>query len=86
MDFEFLKPILTANALATLQAQPILAAYFLGWLLACVSLGLLAWYISFVTGKAYRKPKRASGKTNKGKEGGGTLGKKLGGWARVFGR
>jgi hypothetical protein len=56
MAFEFLKPILTPNALATVQANPILLAYFLGWLLACISIGLLAWYISFTTGKAYRKP------------------------------
>jgi hypothetical protein len=59
MAFEFLKPILTPNALATVQASPILLAYFLGWLLACVSIGLLAWYISLTTGKAYKKPKPA---------------------------
>jgi hypothetical protein len=58
MAFEFLKPILTPNALATVQANPILLAYFLGWLLACISIGLLAWYISFTTGKAYRKPQK----------------------------
>ncbi len=58
MAFEFLKPILTPNALATVQANPILLAYFLGWLMACVSIGMLAWYISFTTGKAYRKPQK----------------------------
>jgi len=57
MAFEFLKPILTPNALATVQANPIVLAYFLGWLLACVSVGMLAWYISLTTGRAYRKPK-----------------------------
>jgi hypothetical protein len=63
MAWEFLRPILTANALSTIQAQPYLLAYFLGWLLACICIGLLAWYISFVTGKPYKKPKnKAKGK------------------------
>jgi hypothetical protein len=57
MAWEFLKPILTPNALATVQANPILLAYFLGWLLAWISVALLAWYISFTTGKVYKKQK-----------------------------
>jgi hypothetical protein len=68
MAWEFLRPILTANALATVQAEPILLAYFLGWLFACISVGLLAWYISFVTGKAYKKPKKVDEK-GRGKKG-----------------
>jgi hypothetical protein len=62
MAWEFLKPILTPNALATVQANPILLAYLLGWLLVILSLCGLAWYISFVTGKAYKKPKKAGEK------------------------
>jgi len=62
MAWEFLRPILTPNALATIQANPILLAYFLGWLLAIISLALFAWYISFVTGKAYKKPKKGGAK------------------------
>jgi len=65
MAWEFLRPILTANALSTVQANPILLAYLLGWLFACISVGLLAWYISFVTGKAYRKPKKVDEKGGK---------------------
>ncbi|KAF2669993.1 hypothetical protein BT63DRAFT_423965 [Microthyrium microscopicum] len=56
MAFEFLKPVLTPNALATVQANPVLLAYLLGWLFAIIFVGLLAWYISFVTGQAYKKP------------------------------
>jgi len=62
MAWEFLKPILTPNALATVQANPIILAYFLGWVLAIITLILIAWYISFVTGKAYKKPKKAKAK------------------------
>jgi hypothetical protein len=58
MAWEFLKPILTPNALATVQANPIILAYLLGWFLALIAVCLLAWYISFVTGKPYKKPKR----------------------------
>jgi hypothetical protein len=63
MAWEFLKPILTPNALATVQANPILLAYLLAWLLAIITLILIAWYISFVTGKAYKKPKKLKGKS-----------------------
>jgi len=34
--------------------------------LVCICVGLLAWYISFVTGKPYKKPKnKAAGKGGK---------------------
>jgi hypothetical protein len=62
MAWEFLRPILTPNALATVQARPILLAYFLGWMLTILSLISLAWYVSFVTGKVYKKPKKVDGK------------------------
>jgi hypothetical protein len=65
MAWEFLRPILTPNALATVQAQPYLLALFLGWLLALILIGVLAWYISFVTGKAYKKPKKEGDKKQK---------------------
>ncbi len=65
MAWEFLRPILTANALATVQANPILLAYFLGWLFATICVGLLAWYISFVTGKVYKKEKGKKGEKKK---------------------
>jgi len=58
MAWEFLRPILTANALATVQANPILLAYLLGWLFVIIGIMLLAWYISWETGKAYKKPKK----------------------------
>jgi len=78
MAWEFLKPILTPNALATVQANPILLAYFLGWLLAIIALCLLAWYISFVTGKAYKKPKKIvkTGNEKSGLFGGLKIGRK----------
>jgi hypothetical protein len=57
----FLKPILTPNALATVQANPILLGY-LGLAFFGISVVIaLAFYTSWVTGKAYAKPK-----TNKG--------------------
>jgi hypothetical protein len=57
MAWEWLRPILTPNALATVQANPILLLYTVGWLLAVILLSVFCWYISFVTGKAYAKPK-----------------------------
>ncbi|KAF2398865.1 hypothetical protein EJ06DRAFT_93285 [Trichodelitschia bisporula] len=57
MAWEFLRPILTPNALATVQARPMLLAYFLAGLGGMISIICLAFYISFETGKAYRKPK-----------------------------
>jgi hypothetical protein len=59
MAWEFLRPVLTANALATVQANPVLLAYFVAWLLVIMSIMSLALYISYVTGKPYRKPKKA---------------------------
>jgi hypothetical protein len=62
MAWEFLRPILTPNALATVQANPILLAYFAGWLFIVIGIASLAFYISWITGKAYKKPKRADEK------------------------
>jgi hypothetical protein len=62
MAWEFLRPILTPNALATVQANPILLAYFLGWLLTIITIACLAFYISWITGKVYKKPKKTDGK------------------------
>jgi hypothetical protein len=64
--FLFLKPILTPNALATVQANPVLLAYLLATIGGIIVLSVLSWYISFQTGKAYKKPKGA----NKGGKGG----------------
>lgn len=57
MAFEFLKPILTPNALATIQANPVLLAYFFGWIAVMFLIILGAWYIHFTTNKVYKKPK-----------------------------
>lgn len=64
--FLFLKPILTANALATVQANPVLLAYALATIGGMIFLISLNFFISFQTGKAYRKPK---GKGDNGKNG-----------------
>lgn len=64
--FLFLKPILTPNALATVQANPVLLAYALATIGGMIFLSVLSWYISFQTSKAYKKPKGA----NKGGKGG----------------
>ena len=56
MAYEFLKPVLTPNALATIQANPVLLAYFLGWLSTITFLISLVLYINFQTSKAYAKP------------------------------
>lgn len=63
MAFEFLRPILTANALATVQANPVLLAYTIAWLLAIILVGVVAWYIHFVTNKVYAKPKKPGEKS-----------------------
>jgi hypothetical protein len=47
----------TPAATAVLQRDPFLLAAVVIVLFACISLGLLAWYIHFVTNKPYRKPK-----------------------------
>jgi len=62
MAWEFLRPILTPNALATVQANPILLAYFLGWLFTIITIVSLAFYISWITGKVYKKPKKTDAK------------------------
>jgi len=59
MAWEFLRPILTPNALATVQANPILLAYLLGWIFAILTVVAVALAIHFQTSKAYKKPKKA---------------------------
>jgi hypothetical protein len=62
--FLFLKPILTPNALATVQANPILLAY-MGLAIFGISVVIsIACYTSWVTSKPYKKPKK--GKDGKG--------------------
>jgi len=57
----FLKPILTPNALATVQANPILLGY-LGLAFFGITVVIsIAIYTSWVTGKAYAKPKAKKG-------------------------
>jgi len=53
----FLKPILTPNALASVQANPILLGYALAAIGGLIVFISLPFYISFQTGKAYKKPK-----------------------------
>jgi hypothetical protein len=53
----FLKPILTPNALASVQANPVILAYALATIGGLTVLISLAFFISFQTGKPYRKPK-----------------------------
>ena len=65
--FLFLKPILTANALATVQANPSLLAYALATIGGMIFLISLSFIISFQTGKAYRKPKGKGDSNNRGK-------------------
>jgi len=65
----FLKPILTANALATVQANPILLAYALATIGGMIFLIALNFFISFQTGKAYRKPKGKGDKGDRAKGG-----------------
>ncbi|KIW04454.1 uncharacterized protein PV09_04719 [Verruconis gallopava] len=62
MAWEFLSPILTPNALATVQANPILLAYLLGWIGALIALISVAVAIHIQTSKAYKKPKKTDGK------------------------
>jgi len=47
----------TPKATAVLQANPILLLDLVIVLFGCIGIGLLAWYIHFVTNKPYRKPK-----------------------------
>jgi len=66
MAWEFLKPILTPNALATVQANPILLAYLLGWFFAIIAVAMVAVVIHVQTSKAYAKPKKDAEKGGKG--------------------
>jgi hypothetical protein len=66
MAWEFLRPILTPNALATVQANPVLLAYLLGWIGALLVLIAVIVTINIQTSKAYKKPKKAAD----GKKGG----------------
>jgi len=71
----FLKPILTPNALATVQANPILLGY-LGLAFFGISVVIsLALYTSWVTGKAYAKPKAQKGAAPARGGAGGAAGK-----------
>lgn len=79
MAWEFLKPILTPNALATVQAKPILLAYLLGWFFAILSVVAIAVTINIQTSKAYAKPKKAGEKKTGPSPG---IGQKLGGAMR----
>jgi hypothetical protein len=47
----------TPAATAVLQRSPFLLAAVVIVLVACISLGLLTWYIHFITNKPYKKPK-----------------------------
>lgn len=64
MAYEWLAPLLTPTALASVQAdaRPLLA--LLLCLLFIIAMSVLIWYISFATGKAYpkKKPEGAAAK------------------------
>jgi len=47
----------TPKATAVLQADPFLLVILVVVLVACISLGLLGWYIHYVTNRVYKKPK-----------------------------
>ncbi|RDI76513.1 hypothetical protein Vi05172_g13496 [Venturia inaequalis] len=79
MAWEFLKPILTPNALATVQANPILIAYLIIWILVILSVVGIAVTINIQTSKAYAKPKKA-GEQRTGPSPG--IGEKFGGAMR----
>ena len=68
MAWEWLSPILTPNALATVQANPVLLAYLLGWIGALLVVIAVALAIHIQTSKVYKKPKKAA--DGKGKAGG----------------
>jgi len=51
----------TPAATAVLQRSPFLLLVLVIVLVACISLGLLAWYIHYVTNKPYKKPKAVKG-------------------------
>jgi hypothetical protein len=83
----FLKPILTPNALATVQANPILLGY-LGLAFFGISVVIsLAFYTSWVTGKAYAKPKAKKGAAPaRGGGSGGAAGKAKNAFSGLRGR
>jgi hypothetical protein len=51
----------TQAATQVLQRSPLLLVVLVVVLFACTSLGLLAWYIHYVTNRPYRKPKDVKG-------------------------
>jgi hypothetical protein len=51
----------TQAATQVLQRSPLLLVVLVVVLIACTSLGLLAWYIHYVTNIPYRKPKEVKG-------------------------
>ena len=52
----------TPKATAVLQADPFLLIILVLVLISLIGLGLLAWYIHFVTNKVYQKPKAVNEK------------------------
>lgn len=68
MAVEFLRPILTPAAFATVSAAPEILVTFLLVQLGLAILGGLAWYIHYVTEKAYprKKEERKGGGMIKG--------------------
>jgi hypothetical protein len=58
---DFLSRILTPQAFAVVSASPELITLLLV-LISMTALCLLVWYVHFVTGKAYPKPKDAKAK------------------------
>jgi hypothetical protein len=51
----------TPAATIVLQKSPLLLVVLVAVLVVCISLGLLAWYIHYVTNIPYRKPKEVKG-------------------------
>jgi len=54
---DFLSGILTPQAFAVVSASPELLVTLILVLISMSALCLLVWYVHFVTGKAYPKPK-----------------------------
>jgi hypothetical protein len=59
MVFDFLQPVVTGPAFAVIQNQPEVVVTVIIVPICLTGLGLLAWYISWVTNKPYRKLKEA---------------------------
>jgi hypothetical protein len=51
----------TQPATIILQKNPLFLVVLVAVLVVCISLGLLAWYIHYVTNIPYRKPKEVKG-------------------------